>query len=157
MFIWTVRVNVFKKSSWRKTIWSLCRMCSSTWWQNLCWNLRGQTCLVVGYRSCTHPRRFVPLLFAHPYHECFVADHWQLEPAASSTDFYWLGHFKISICFFLSQYFVVLAVCFGSLLESMPWLREEGFHPVFDGHGNVHPPFDAVPLSCPLGRKTHKA
>ncbi len=71
----------------------------------------------------------------------------------------WLGHSRTLMCFFLSHYFVTLAVCFGSLScwntihdpFSMPWLDSM---PWPWWYGPVHRPFDAVQLFCPLSRKT---
>ncbi len=65
---------------------------------------------------------------------------------------YWLGHSRTLMCFFLSHFFVALAVCFGSL---SCWNTHP--RPIFNAlavHGSVHRPFDAVQLSCPLSRKT---
>ncbi len=64
------------------------------------------------------------------------------------------------MCFFLSQSFGALAVCFGSL---SCWNTHP--RPIFNAlagfnalalmvNGPAHRPFDAVQLSCPLSRKT---
>ncbi len=121
--------------------------------------------LVVGHQVCTHLRRdFVPLLFADPL-QVIRFRGWRLATRTFSSlhrfsmglrSGDWLGHSRTLMCFFLSDSFVVLALCFGSLSR---W----NTHPrpifntllVFNALAlRVHRPFDAVQLSCSFSRKT---
>ncbi len=120
--------------------------------------------LVVGHQVCVHLRRdFVPL-FLQILAKSLRFWGWRLATQTFSSlhrfsvglrSGDWLGHSR-TLMYFLSDSFVVLALCFGSLSR---WNTHP--RPIFNtlvGFNalalTVHRPFDAVQLSCPFSRKT---
>ncbi len=145
------------------SIWPLRKTWLSTWWQNPCWQSQRSDVLVVGHQVCTHLRRDLSHSSLQILSKSLRFWGWRLATQTFSSlhrfsmglrSGDWLGHSRTLMCFFLSHYFVALAVCFGSL---SCWNTHP--RPIFNAlaltvHVPVHRPFDAVQLSYPLSRKT---
>ncbi len=151
-------------------IWPIRKTSLSTWWQNPCWpSQRSGLFLVVGDQVCTHLSRDFVHSSLQILSKSLIFRDWRLATWTFSSlhrfsmgwrSGDWLGHSRSLMCFFLSHFFVALAVCFGSL---SCWNTHP--RPIFNAlagfnalalmvHGPVHRTFDAVQLSCPLSRKT---